>query len=233
VANDTVDGNNIIVIDQLALGEPVDSPDALNLPIKLGVTLLKDSEGRIKLQVPVKGNVKDPQFDFAKIIQSALTGTIEDVGSAPFAAITEIDGFTGDALSRVAFEFGFSDLQEREIQKLNALATLLKERTPLTLGIVGTADRRMDRTAIMGESLQTIASGDDSAEENQAPAEPVSNQVVDDELEKLAQGRAEAVNAYLIEQAGIDAARIHVQPVQINNEPVGENGVVTFSLSVI
>jgi hypothetical protein len=70
-------------------------------------------------------------------------------------------------------------------------------------------------------------------EENQAPAEPVSNQVVDDELEKLAQGRAEAVNAYLIEQAGIDAARIHVQPVQINNEPVGENGVVTFSLSVI
>jgi hypothetical protein len=41
------------------------------------------------------------------------------------------------------------------------------------------------------------------------------------------------VNAYLIEQAGIDAARIHVQPVQINNEPVGENGVVTFSLSVI
>jgi outer membrane protein OmpA-like peptidoglycan-associated protein len=233
VANDTVDGNNIIVVDQLELGEPVDSPDAVNLPIKLGVTLLKDSEGRIKLQVPVNGNVKDPQFNFAKIIQSALTGTVEDVGSAPFAAITEIDGFTGDALSRVAFEFGFSDLQERETQKLNALATLLKERTALTLDIVGTADRRMDRTAIMGESLQTIASGDDSAEENQVPAEPVSNQVVDDELEKLAQGRAEAVNAYLIEQAGIDAARIHVQPVQINNEPVGENGVVTFSLSVI
>jgi hypothetical protein len=47
------------------------------------VTLLKDSEGRIKLQVPVNGNVKDPQFNFAKIIQSALTGTVEDVGSAP------------------------------------------------------------------------------------------------------------------------------------------------------
>jgi hypothetical protein len=54
VADDTVDGNNIIVVDQLALGEPVDSPDALDLPIKLGVALLRDSEGRIKLQVPVK-----------------------------------------------------------------------------------------------------------------------------------------------------------------------------------
>ena len=53
VANDAVDGNNIITIDQLELGERVDSPDALNLPIKLGVALLKDSGGRIKVQVPV------------------------------------------------------------------------------------------------------------------------------------------------------------------------------------
>jgi hypothetical protein len=105
----------------------VDSPDAVDLPIKLGVALLKDSEGRIKLQVPVKGNVKDPQFDFAKSHpESALTGTIEDASSAPFAAITEVDGFTGEELRTVAFEFGFSELQDREIQKLNALATYVE-----------------------------------------------------------------------------------------------------------
>ena len=77
VDNDTVKGDNIITIDQLELGEKVDSPDAPNLPIKLGVTLLKDSNGRITLQVPVAGNVKDPQFDFAKAIESSLTGAIE------------------------------------------------------------------------------------------------------------------------------------------------------------
>jgi len=232
VTNDIVDGNNIIFLDQLALGEPVDSPDALNLPIKLGVALLKDSEERIKLQVPVKGNVKEPQFDFAKTIQSALTGVIEDAGSNPFAVITEVDGFTGEELSTVAFEFGSADLQEREIQKLNALASFLRERNALTLGIMGMADWRMDRKAIMGEPPQAIAFGNDSAEEDKALAEPDSDTIVDEELEQLAQQRADVVSTYLIEQAGIDTARIRMHPVQINNEPGGEKQGVAFSLSV-
>ena len=233
VANDTVDGNNIIIIDQLKLGERVDSPDALNLPFKLGVTLLKDSEGRIKVQLPVKGNVKNPQFDFAKAIKSALTGTIEDAGSAPFAAITEVDGFTGEDLSTVAFEFGFSELQDREIQKLNALATLLKEREALTLGIVGTADRRMDGTAIMGESPGKTEPGDAPSSGDEAPALTDTGQAIDDgRLEKLAQRRAEKVSTYLIEQAGVLAARIQVKPVQIKPAPDGEKGFVEFFLSV-
>jgi outer membrane protein OmpA-like peptidoglycan-associated protein len=151
----------------------------------------------------------------------------------PFAAITEVDGFTGEELSKVAFEFGFSELQDREIQKLNALATLLKERDALKLGIVGTADRRMDRAAIMGESPKKIPPGDDSASEDETPVEPVIDQAEDDDrLEKLAQRRAEKVSAYLIEQAGVDAARIQVKPVQIKPAPDGEKGFVEFSLSV-
>ena len=233
VTNDTVDGNNIIIIDQLELGERVDSPDALNLPIKLGVTLLKDSEGRIKVQVPVKGNVKDPQFDFAKAIESALTGTIEDASSAPFAAITEVDGFTGEELRTVAFEFGFSELLDREIQKLNALATLLKARKALTLGIVGTADRRMDGAAVMGESPLKIEPDDAPSSGDEAPPVPDTEQAVyEKRLEELAQRRAEKVSTYLVDQAGIDAARIQVNPAQIKAAPGSEKGFVEFSLSV-
>lgn len=233
VSDDTVDGDNIIVIDQLELGEKVDSADALNLPIKLGVTLLKDSNGRIKVQVPVKGNVKDPQFDFNKAIQSGLTKTIKDAGSAPFAAITEIDGFTGEELQVVAFDFGFSELQDREIQKLNALAKFLKEKDTLKLGIVGTADRQMDGAAIMGEPPGKIPSVDAPASEKKSLAEPAAALVVDAErLEQLAQRRADKVSAYLVEQAAINAKRIQVNPVQIKPTPNGEQGLVEFSLSV-
>ena len=197
------------------------------------MALLRDSKGRIKLQVPVKGNVKDPQFDFAKTIQSALTGTIEDAGSDPFAVITAVDGFTGEELSTVAFEFGFSELRDREIQKLNALATVLKEREALTLGIAGTADRIMDGSAIMGASPQAISSGDDSAVEDENPViGPATDQTIDDDLlEQLAQRRAEAVSAYLIEETGIDATRLELKPVQINSKPDGEERGVVFSLS--
>ena len=230
VADDTVDGDNIIVLDQLELGEPVDSPDALNLPIKLGVALLKDSEGRIKVQVPVKGSVRDPQFDFKKAIQSALTGTIENAGNAPFDAISDVDGFTGEDLKTIEFKFGFSDLQDREIKKLNALAKLLKDRKALNLGIVGTADRQMDGAAIMGKSSGKTPTSAAAAPLGQA-TKPES--VVDMKpLAQLAQQRAEKVSAYLIEQAGVEAKRIQVTPLQIKPVAAGEWGRVEFSLSV-
>jgi outer membrane protein OmpA-like peptidoglycan-associated protein len=233
VANNSVDGNNIIVVDQLELGEPVDSPDAIDLPVKLGVALLKDSEGRINVQVPVQGNVKDPQLDFAKAIGSALTGTIEDAGNAPFAAITEVDGFKGEELSTVAFEFGFSELQDREIRKLNALAKLLKEKNALTLGIVGMADRQMDGAVLLDMSTDESPPDEDRGTETEAPEGPAAGQVVDDaRLEQLARMRAEQVRTYLIEKANLEARKIQLKPFQINPEPSGEGGFVELSLSV-
>jgi outer membrane protein OmpA-like peptidoglycan-associated protein len=233
VANDIVDGNNIIVVDQLALGEPVDSPDAVDLPIKLGVALLKDSEGRINVQVPVEGNVKDPQFDFAKAIGSALKGTIEDASSEPFAAITEVDGFKGEELRTVAFEFGFSELKDHEIRKLNALAKFLKEKNTLTLGIVGVADRQMDSAVLLEMSIDESPPDGKQGAETEAPEEPAAGQVVDNaRLEQLARMRAEQVRTYLIENANLEARKIQLNPFQINPAPIGDGGFVELSLSV-
>ncbi|HSV35743.1 MAG TPA: DUF748 domain-containing protein, partial [Ramlibacter sp.] len=48
-----LEGANQIVIDKLTLGERVDSPDALKLPLALAIAILKDSDGRIDLGLPV------------------------------------------------------------------------------------------------------------------------------------------------------------------------------------
>lgn len=233
VADDKVNGNNVITIDHLELGEEVDSPDAPNLPIKLGVTLLKDKNDRITVQVPVKGDVKDPHFDFEKAVESALTGTIDEAASDPFAAVSEIDGFKGRELRTVMFYFGSSEFQERETRKLTALAKFLKERKPLTLGVVGTADRQMDGAAILRESPEKSPPDDDQASDKDGQEHRASGQVINDEqLERLAQRRAEKVSAYLIEQANVEAKRIQLKPVQIKLAPDGENGLVELSLSV-
>jgi hypothetical protein len=41
-----LDSTNTIFIDQLTLGERVESPDATKLPVKLAIALLKDRRGR-------------------------------------------------------------------------------------------------------------------------------------------------------------------------------------------
>jgi hypothetical protein len=59
---------NQFQIDQLMLGQRNDSPDATKLPVKLGVALLKDRNGRIDLDMPVAGRLDDPEFRVGPII---------------------------------------------------------------------------------------------------------------------------------------------------------------------
>jgi hypothetical protein len=68
VQNSQLEGNNQVVIDKLTLGERVDSPDALKLPIELAIAILKDSNGRIDLGLPVSGSLDDPQFSWGALI---------------------------------------------------------------------------------------------------------------------------------------------------------------------
>jgi len=89
VDNNKFSGDNQIVIVGLELGEKIDSPEATDLPVALLVTFLKGGGGRVTLQVPVSGDVNDPQFDFGQAILSALTGVMKDVADPPASDSTD------------------------------------------------------------------------------------------------------------------------------------------------
>ena len=146
-------GENRITVEQLTLGERVESPDATKLPVSLGVALLKDANGNIELDVPVQGDTNDPHFDFGKVIASTLGNTITKVVSSPFAALGSLVGGNGEELSHIEFEFGSATLRPQQIEKLDKLAKALQERPGLRLEIEGRADRRHDRSALAEREL--------------------------------------------------------------------------------
>ena len=45
INNGKLNAENKVLVEQLQLGEKVDSPDAVDLPIRLAVALLKDTQG--------------------------------------------------------------------------------------------------------------------------------------------------------------------------------------------
>lgn len=47
ITNGQLKAENKVVVEQLQLGEKVDSPDAVDLPIRLAVALLKDTQGKL------------------------------------------------------------------------------------------------------------------------------------------------------------------------------------------
>lgn len=59
ITNGQLQAENKVVVEQLQLGEKVDSPDAVDLPIRLAVALLKDTEGKISIELPVSGDLNN------------------------------------------------------------------------------------------------------------------------------------------------------------------------------
>jgi hypothetical protein len=128
-------GDNKIVVDQLTLGERVESPDAVKLPLELGIALLKDADGKIDLGLPVSGSLDDPEFSIGGIVWKAFVGLLTKVVTAPFRALGALLGVEGKELEAVAFDPGSDVLLGPEKAKLEKVAIALEKRPQLKLGV--------------------------------------------------------------------------------------------------
>jgi outer membrane protein OmpA-like peptidoglycan-associated protein len=153
VSGNKFSGENRIVVKQLTLGERVDSPDATEMPVSLAVALLKDPNGNIELNVPVKGDVDDPHFDFGKVIATTLKNTLTKLVSSPFTILGSLAGGGGEDLNNIEFEFGSAKLSPQQVEKLDKLAVALSDRPALLLKIEGTADKKKDGEALTEAEL--------------------------------------------------------------------------------
>lgn len=145
-------GANKIVLDQLELGEHVNSPDAIHLPLRLAVALLKNSQGVIHLDLPVHGNFNNPQFAIGPLIGKALLHVLHKAVASPFHFLARlVPG--GGALDHVNFPPGQAALGTQQTQKLKHLAQALEKRPELQLNIQGVAAQAQDRHALAEQAL--------------------------------------------------------------------------------
>lgn len=146
---------NKLVVEQLQLGEKVDSPDAVDLPIKLAIALLKDTDGKISIELPISGDLNNPQFSVMPIIWQTVRNLVLRAAQAPFKFIGGlINGGGAEDLGTVSFAPGSSELSPQAQKALNTLAQALKERPALRLEIEGTAAQSSDGPLIAKERLE-------------------------------------------------------------------------------
>lgn len=158
VRDNQLEGQNRISIDRLTLGEHSDSPDALKLPVELALALLKDSDGRIELGLPVAGNMRDPQFSYGAVVRTALGNVLGKIVASPFRALGNMFGVSGDKLEAVEFDAGSAGLLPPEQEKLQQIARLLAKRAQLKLSVPGQYSEAADGAAIRTRTLRrTVA----------------------------------------------------------------------------
>lgn len=142
-----LDAQNRVFLDQLTLGDKVDSPDATTLPVKLAIALLKNRKGEIDLNLPVTGQLDDPKFSLGSVIIKILINLLVKAATSPFALLGAIFG-GGEELSYLDFDPGSSALGEPGIKKLDTLVKALHDRPALKLEIEGHVDPEKDREGL-------------------------------------------------------------------------------------
>lgn len=140
-------GENHAVFDQFELGDRVDSADALKLPIKFALSLLRDREGRIDIDLPVEGDVDAPGFKPGPLVVKALVNLLTRIVTAPFDFIAGMFG-GGPEMEYAVFAPGDGVLPGAEREKILPLSQALAERPRLVVEIQGWADPGADADAL-------------------------------------------------------------------------------------
>ena len=228
VVDSKLNGSNFINFDSLALGEKVDSKDAVNLPLSLAISILSDQNNQINIDLPVDGNLDDPDFKYGGVIWAAVKKLFADITLAPFRFLGNALGLGSKDLSSIDFLAGSSELISSEVPKIADFIKLTGSKPKMKLSITPTyskldesfyknkkldqkinqiiASSGKDYIAVLNELVPNLKDRNEKALREEALK---GIEVDKAKLVELANERANAVKEALI-KAGLEAGRINI-----------------------
>ena len=228
VVDSKLNGSNLINFDTLTLGEKVDSKDAVNLPLSLAISILSDQNNQINIDLPVEGNLVDPDFKYGGVIWAAVKKLFADITLAPFRFLGNALGLGSKDLSSIDFLAGSSELISSEAPKIADFIKLTTAKPMMKLSITPTyseidvlyfKEKKLDQkiNQIIASSgkdyitvLNSLVPNAKDKSDKALREEAIKAIEVDKEkLVELANERANAVKEALI-KAGLETSRINV-----------------------
>jgi hypothetical protein len=176
-----------------------------SVPLQTVVDLLKDSDGRIRLLLPVSGNLRSPTFDPSDAVRQAVGSAIKsavlaplELAFLPFRALTQAADQPKEIhLDPIPFEPGDAKLNAEARALVADLAAGLRQNPDVVVRVCGRATFR-DAAAHVSER-DLLGSG--RAVADMAPT-------VRQRMERLAMERTFAVRRSLIEDEQISGRRV-------------------------
>ncbi|VWD08595.1 exported protein [Burkholderia lata] len=146
--NDQLKANNHIFIDQLTFGDRVENDTATKLPVKLAISLLKNTRGQIDVNLPVSGSLSNPEFSVGGLIWRAVLNLIAKAVTSPFSLLAHAFGSGGEDLGYVEFAPGSYQLDDAQQKKLDTVVKMLTEKPSIRLDLIGRVDPAKDTSGL-------------------------------------------------------------------------------------
>ncbi|HEY3350355.1 MAG TPA: DUF748 domain-containing protein [Thermoanaerobaculia bacterium] len=237
VQNRKLIASNRFLVNQFEFGDKVESKDATKLPVNFAVSLLKDKDGLIDLDLPIEGSLDDPKFRIGKIVWQVLGNLIAKAATAPFALLGRLFGGKGDELSFVDFPDGLATLDDAGRKKLDGLAKALADRPALTLQATGRFSGAADLEGLRSARVERKLKAQKLPDLSKSGAAPAS---VDDVVVEAAERETYLKKVYRKEKFpkprttlgfAKDLPAEEMEKLMLANEAVGDDDLRQLALA--
>ena len=141
-------GKNNLMIKKIELGEEIEDENITKLPLGFAIALLEDGDGIIDIDMPVEGNMDEPDFKYGALLLKTFANLIVKVVASPFKFLGAAMGIDGEELEFADFEPGSSIVLAPEREKMDNVAKILNKKPKLSFEIIGTYDAKLDKYAM-------------------------------------------------------------------------------------
>ncbi|WP_277187775.1 DUF748 domain-containing protein [Caballeronia sp. BR00000012568055] len=149
LADNKLSANNHLFIDQLTFGDHVDNTTATKLPVRLAISLLKNSRGEIDVNIPISGSLDNPQFSIGGLVWQAILNLLQKAVTAPFTLLAHaFGGGSGEDLNYIEFDAGSATLNDAAQKKLETIAKALADKQSIRVDLMGRVDPKVDEPAL-------------------------------------------------------------------------------------
>ena len=223
-----IDSRNNIDIYNLTVGDkPSDAKPEYTVPMKIALYILKDKDGKIAFDIPVKGNLQDPEFSYGKIVWQTLVNLLVKVALSPAKLI-----FGNSTPSDFAFDIAADDFTSEQygIAQEWTKVLSLKPGSKLTVVQVYNPKKQQESFLRKMEKLEFYraqtgkanltpverkaaleAKDDDAFKQFQETWKRPSDKELLEMLNRLAQQRNEKLQKILATQDGVSAQNLKVR----------------------
>lgn len=118
-------GQNVLDIYKATVGDRRKDVDPnIKIPLKAALYILKDKDDKILIDMPVKGNVDNPEFNYMKTVWTTLGNLLVKVATSPVRALGNALGINGDDLEFLPVNPAQRTLTSEQYHTLGQLATI-------------------------------------------------------------------------------------------------------------
>lgn len=118
------------------------------LPLKFALFLLKDKNGDVNLDIPVRGNTNDPEVDIGKLIWTTIKNKITGAASNPINSLATLVDVDPKDYQELVFKYTDTIPNEEHYNKLDKLLELEEKKEGLKINLEHFVDPELQFEAI-------------------------------------------------------------------------------------